>query len=963
MGRPGDEGWFVVGRENTGDKPVAGSAEESSADLPRELLELHSALQLQKKASQRSSGSGAGSAKAVVDDFIASERSRRRAARLARRALAALVADSGLGGPGSKPWLAASAADGELPPPPSTSPVPNYLLKQRGTPSSTPGHGVSVRSDASGAYSGDALGLGYWGHHHSGASAGGAAAAGAAPSAAAAAGDSAPVSGGDGDDAAARADAQGAPEGGGRRSVPLRTPPAQLPPPVGGCSGPHEDDLLFPEPSTANCRMLQDAFDVCSYEHVCFDLPGPFRPDNRDDPPVLWMVGSESLGRAGAGSGKHFETYGPPTDGSGDGEGGPHLVEAAARAAAAAEADAEGGGDDVAGAPASSADRACRHAHRLAPHSGGSGPRDILRLARDHNRYLFDTVFVDVTEDDLASRPRVLPWASFMRTGVINPSDTVSAAHGGSYNGTVTWVDNLWVAMTMVNAHLWSFGANVAFPLFGAWVANQSMGMGLPPADNFLVYNTEGWKKDRLDLPSPFDWHGGNEGKWSQGFLRNLLTYVHPHRAEPYNGKVPSGKAGRYPAVEAVLAAAYAQAAADGKVPKLPPGQTLPAFNGSDTSGTYGGVFDALLPYLPAQVPWEFLTLRNNASLGSRILWNLNDVPLPPWPYAAAAAAAAAAGGGEGAGGGAKDARAAGAAKHGNGATGPAIELRRRRICAKRAVLVGEKPMLISGPGEATAIREFGFSQLGVPRPEGGPLALAPKRIALIDRGRASHAGTVPVKPRGFANVRAVQGVLEKYSLNYDLITDKNLSALAFPQQAQLFSRYGLVIMAHGAGETNFAWLPRRAAVIEVSPMMMWCPLYIKYLAGLGHSVFPIFSRLKGPLLDWNVWEGPESNMSSRLALANLCERNSLPNIARHKCWHEAKMAAVQVPIHEFEHTLLRALDVVGIKKFPIDSAFDLIEGLPSGGPDVAFWTEGHYERVGWKACPPNATDMSQCVN
>lgn len=48
-----------------------------------------------------------------------------------------------------------------------------------------------------------------------------------------------------------------------------------------------------------------------------------------------------------------------------------------------------------------------------------------------------------------------------------------------------------------VNAHLWSFGANVAFPLFGAWLANGSMGLGLPPVDNFLVYNTEGWKWNR----------------------------------------------------------------------------------------------------------------------------------------------------------------------------------------------------------------------------------------------------------------------------------------------------------------------------------------------------------------------------------------------------------------------------------------------------------------------------------
>lgn len=417
---------------------------------------------------------------------------------------------------------------------------------------------------------------------------------------------------------------------------------------------------------------------------------------------------------------------------------------------------------------------------------------------------------------------------------------------------------------------------------------------------------------------------------------------MHPQRKEPFNGKVPTGKAGRYPAIEAILVKAYADAAAAGAVPKLPPGQVLPPFNYSETDGSFGGVFDALLPYLPKQIPYEFLTLQNDPSKGSRILWNINDIPLPPWPYAAQAAAARKAH---------PDARW----------PRPVIEMRRRRLCAKRAVMLGEKPMLISGPGEATAMREFGYSQLGIPRPDYNPLALPPRRIAVIDRGKASHL-KVDYKPRGFANVPAIEGVLQKYNLTYDLVTDKNLTRLNFAEQAQLFSRYGLVIMAHGAGETNFAFLPRRAAVIEVSPTLMWCPLYIKYLSGLGHNIYPIFSRLKGPLLDWNVWEGADSNMTTRLALADKCDRNSLPNIARHKCWHEAKMAAVMVPIHEFEHVLLRALDVLGLKLFHNNSAFDLIEGLPSGRPDVPFWSEGHYERAGWMACPPNATHFGQCV-
>ena len=66
---------------------------------------------------------------------------------------------------------------------------------------------------------------------------------------------------------------------------------------------------------------------------------------------------------------------------------------------------------------------------------------------------------------------------------------------------------------------------------------------------------------------------------------------------------------------------------------------------------------------------------------------------------------------------------------------------------------------------------------------------------------------------------------MQKYDLEFDLVTDRNLSRLSFAEQARLFGRYGLVVVAHGAGETNFAFLPRRAAIIEISPVMLWCPL------------------------------------------------------------------------------------------------------------------------------------------
>ena len=37
----------------------------------------------------------------------------------------------------------------------------------------------------------------------------------------------------------------------------------------------------------------------------------------------------------------------------------------------------------------------------------------------------------------------------------------------------------------------WGFGSTTAFPIFGAWVANKTMDLRLPPLDNLLIMNTE----------------------------------------------------------------------------------------------------------------------------------------------------------------------------------------------------------------------------------------------------------------------------------------------------------------------------------------------------------------------------------------------------------------------------------------------------------------------------------------
>ena len=462
--------------------------------------------------------------------------------------------------------------------------------------------------------------------------------------------------------------------------------------------------------------------------------------------------------------------------------------------------------------------------------------------------------------------------------------------------------------------------------------------------------------KARIDLPSPFEWADGPEVRWALGFLESLLQYLRGGNHSLFHGKVPADGGGRYHLLDELLRRAAADAG----------GASIPPFRGnySGLDGSYDALAAALAAaYGPSSsdggsarpLPVDFLRLQNNLP-GTRVIWNINDIPVPPLPYSA---------------------------KPGGP---PLVETRRRRLCARRAAILGERPTLITGPLEANAIREFGHVALKTKRRDDDFYEPPPKKALLLDRGRIRNG---PIKSRAFANVDAMVAVLNKYEVEFDLVTDRNVSKMTFPEQARLFSQYGLVIVAHGAGETNFAFLPRRAAVIEISPVLLWCPLcvcvagraalgdyssplptivilpppppcpcchsYHRFLSALGHSVFPIFSRLKGPLLEWNIWLGENATLEERVALAASCERKPLQNIARMSCWHEARNAAVMTPIHEFEHVLLRALDTIFIKKFPRNSSFDLIEGVAQFGPDVPFWREGHYEAAGWKVCPPTS--------
>jgi hypothetical protein len=332
-----------------------------------------------------------------------------------------------------------------------------------------------------------------------------------------------------------------------------------------------------------------------------------------------------------------------------------------------------------------------------------------------------------------------------------------------------------------------------------------------------------------------------------------------------------------------------------------------------------------------------------------RIIFSDKDVPVPPMPgYAPPRAAPSGTGTGP-------------AAANGTGAAGRRTPPRPlpHRVCARRGVVVGDKPFMVGGVAEANLLRDFAYRQVKVPEPDWRRLGPnPPQEVLVVDRG--ADAATGKPKPRGFVNPGAITGALRKYGVNYTYVTDAQLGKLDFVGQASLFARHGLLVMAHGAGESNALFLPARAAVIEVSPYGMWCPLYTRMAAYLGFHVFPLLSRLKGPNLDY-LWQSSwTADWESRsAAMAAGCDVMDLPKAARGNCFTEYRRGSVYVPPHEFEHTLLRALDLIGNRQYPRDgSALALLDGEPLDGPGPVRYAPGLYANASAVVCPPRSTCM-----
>ena len=657
------------------------------------------------------------------------------------------------------------------------------------------------------------------------------------------------------------------------------------------------DGVLLPETSTVECMGEIDGTELCIYTNLCVDIANSI---NNGLQPVYSLIAPPRVAQAAREMKRN------------------HTVKSRVR--------------HFSEGPLSE--------RPLPPDSEAADPGNELLNRLQSVVLKADPVHMDLPWPHYFYQQRIMPLHSGCDVQVIEPREAVSMVHGGGwgepglYNGSVTWVDSYYSAMATLGMHLWGCSAGVMFPVLGAYWANVSRRLNLPPLDNLIITAHDGsspWLEDHPTMWEMAVGAHGAAGTWCRGFLNHTLQWVRGGQRS-FNGKEPLGLVDAEYAVMDALARALApsQYTRDSdsnsnnnraSFESAPSEGAAPAARGLKGSGSSSEQCSSRL-----RLPYDATLMTSNGAAGggTRVMWNMKDVPLPPLAMPRDC-----------------DGRTAVPAP----SPPPGFEPRNRRVCARKAVVVGRKPLLLGGYADTGAFRVFAQSQLGL-SPQHADLSsfyARPFKALVVDRGRGPGG---KVKARGFANLDAMLAVLKKYDVPYDILDDEATVGMSVAQQAQVWSSHGLIITGHGAQEVNLVFAPHRAVLIEISPYGLWCTMYQKMATAMGMHVLPIYSRLRGEGLTYNYTTRAydDAIVAERAASCDampLIEQQSQP-----ACVVEYKVGAIMTPIAEFEHSVVHALEMMGKRTYPKSSPLDLIDGAPDGGPGPWKWRPGKYEEA-----------------
>jgi hypothetical protein len=259
------------------------------------------------------------------------------------------------------------------------------------------------------------------------------------------------------------------------------------------------------------------------------------------------------------------------------------------------------------------------------------------------------------------------------------------------------------------------------------------------------------------------------------------------------------------------------------------------------------------------------------------------------------------------------------------------------RVCARRAVSLGHKPLLVGGTAEANAFRlaagahVLPSAQLEWPYPSAAERRGAPPlRLLLWDAaGRVENAQQVVDVARKYARAGgALAGVTH--------VTPAQAAAMSPATLAATFNAAHVLVALAGEGFVHALFLPPRSAIILVYPHQAWRPLHARVGTLAGHTVVPVFSRLRGSGLAYG---------STGTFTPDECEALSYAAVADSPCASAYRHPArVVVPLASFESALLDALALAGRRRPQHEgSALDLLEGAPQAGMPIPPYFDARY--------------------
>ena len=692
------------------------------------------------------------------------------------------------------------------------------------------------------------------------------------------------------------------------------------------------DNNVMPSDSSVNCYLQNDSSDLCVYDTLCVDIPSD---TSMPIPPTLLFIKNSHTRQ----SEQDAEQKLPKIDAEA-------LKASITRRSARQQKD--------------------HHSVPMKLTSSSSG-KSTSKLSWD-----FEDIIDEIPPGEYK---RNYPFGSEYVIREISPEETIPKALGGKFDGSIVWMDDFYLTTSVLSSHLWGSSMSIFFPLLGAAHANRSLGLHLPPIRNLILTAAQ----DEMINFANRAWIDGNPWKeeggsfrWAWGFLEELLDWLADrdhldgnskkgqHQQMPYVGSTSRDEKTRELDVQT--------SDSEIKVPKRLKERLQRNFDQCRVELTRsvepndlilgGETLDAdesLAPYISCLVlslstisdrgnstPYRSLLSRSNKP-GTRLIFTSKDLP--------------------------DDAIAREILRELQGLRVNSETMfkvnrnllrRPHRVCARKAIVLGPKELLIGGQSEASLIRSFSADRFGTRRMS-TQYIFPPTSVLFLDRGEGSSPSLGPYG-RFFDNVDEMKEVLAKYTISYSYVTDTDINKLSFVEQGRLFGSHGVLITPHGAGMVNAAFMPPRSSILEIHPYHMWCPIYSRGLTAAGHHVFSLTSHLKGRNLDYAYLLGRVSSEEIRQNAekeAARCEvMGNVKASTDGDCWMSYKTASIRVPIAEFEHKLLLALEAVGDYKYPISSPIALLEGEEEerGEPLAAHLNDQYYQSKRWKVCPPQST-------